>query len=121
MLLAAAPVHAETWARYTQTEDANLYYDKHRVIKMGSTAMIWDLHDLKLAARDVSGNSYSSVLYATEYNCRMGQRRILSVQKVAGTMGAGAVIAEESAAGEWMEANPKSAAGKLLLVACDLK
>lgn len=121
LLFAAAPVCAETWARYTQTDEANLYYDKHRVIKMGSTAMIWDLHDLKAAAKDASGKSYSSVLYATEYNCRMGQRRILSVQKVAGAMGSGDVISEESAAGEWMEASPKSAGGKLLLAACDLK
>ena len=121
LLLATAPVYAETWVRYTQTEEANLYYDKHRVIKMGSTAMIWDLHDLKVAVKDASGNGYSSVLYATEYNCRMGQRRILSEQKVAGAMGSGKVISEVSAAGEWMEVSPKSAGGKLLLSACDLQ
>ena len=121
LLFAAPPVYAETWARYTQTDEANLYFDKHRVIKMGSTAMIWDLHDLKAVAMDANGKNYSSVLYATEFNCRMAQHRILSVQKVAGSMGNGTVIAEVSEAGEWMEASSKSAAEKLLLVACDLK
>ena len=120
LLLAALPVRADSWARYAQTDEASLYYDKHRIIKMGSTAMIWDLHDLK-ADMNENGKPYRSVLYATEYNCRMAQRRILSVQKVSGAMGSGTVISEVSTAGEWTEARLKSVEDKLLLVACDLK
>jgi hypothetical protein len=121
LLFTLFPAHAESWASYAQTNEAVLYYDKHRVIKMGSTAMIWDLHDLKAAATDAKGNSYRSVLYATEFNCRMGQHRLLSVQRVAGTMGSGAVVSEETAAGEWREAGTSASADKLMLSACDLK
>jgi hypothetical protein len=121
LLLLTGLVYAQTWTRYAQTDQASQYFDKHRVIKMGSTAMIWDLHDLKKAALDAKGNSYRSILYATEYNCRMGQYRILSVQKLASPMGSGEVIAEETEAGAWHNAADSTAADKLLVEACDLK
>lgn len=120
-LLLATSAHAESWARYGQTDEANLYYDKHRIIKMGSTAMIWDLHDLKTPALDANGASYRSALYATEYNCRMGQYRLLSVQRLAGAMGSGAVISEETVAASWRDAATSPVADKLLTEACDLK
>lgn len=66
MLFVVSPVYADTWVRYTQTDEASLYFDKHRVIKMGSTAMIWDLHDLKTSALDSNGHTYRSVLIATD-------------------------------------------------------
>jgi len=121
MLLIISPAFAESWTRYAQTDEATLYYDKHRIIKMGSTAMIWDLHDLKTAALDANGKSYRSALYATEYNCRLAQHRLLSVQRLADPMGAGAVVSEDTAAGAWRDAAASAAADKLLTEACDLK
>lgn len=121
MLLAVSSVHAESWVRYAQTAEASLYFEKHRIIKMGSTAMIWDLHDLKTAAIDANGNAYRSVLNATEYNCRMGQYRLLSVQRLAGAMGSGSVVSEITEAAGWQESASSATADKLLAEACDLK
>lgn len=121
MLLVVSPVYAESWVCYAQTDEASLYFEKHRVIKMGSTAMIWDLHDLKTSAIDTNGNRYRSVLNATEYNCRMAQYRLLSVQRLAGAMGSGNVVSEVNEAGEWRDAASSAAADKLLTEACDLK
>ena len=119
ILLVGNPAFAQSWVRYAQTDEASLYFEKHRIIKMGSTAMIWDLHDLKLAANDANGNTYRSALYATEYNCRLGQHRLLSVQRFADAMGGGAVISEETEAGGWSESASSGTADKLLAEACD--
>lgn len=121
LLLLVRSAYAESWARYGQTDDANLYYDKHRIIKMGSTAMIWDLHDFKTAALDPKGKPYRSALYATEYNCRLAQYRLLSVQRLADAMGKGALISEDVEAGTWKDVAASALAEKLLTEACDLK
>jgi len=121
MLLIVSPVYADTWVRYAQTDDASLYFEKHRVIKMGSTAMIWDLHDLKTSALDSNGKIYRSVLNATEYNCRLAKYRLISVQRLDGAMGSGSVVSEVNEASAWQEAESSATADKLLREACDLK
>lgn len=121
LLLAASSVHADSWVRYAQTDAASLYFEKHRIIKMGSTAMIWDLHDLKTTAVDTNGQTYRSVLNATEFNCRMAQYRLISVQRLDGAMGSGRVVSEISEASGWGDAASSAAADMLLREACDLK
>jgi hypothetical protein len=119
LLFVTASAFAENWVRYAKNQDALLYYDKHRKVVMSGTAFIWDLHDLKVPATDAAGNSYQSVLYATEYNCRKEQRRILSVQWMAGKMGNGPVVAEDAMVSDWKSDPLGTPAATLLDVACE--
>ncbi|NCW86579.1 MAG: hypothetical protein EBV69_11000 [Oxalobacteraceae bacterium] len=77
LLVIALPAWSQAWIRYAQTDTATLYFDSLRTRKMGDTAFVWDLHDLKTEAKDASGRVYRSIMHATEYQCRIrhGQPR----------------------------------------------
>ena len=119
MLAAAIPATAENWVRYAQTADANLYYDKERMVVMSGTAFIWDLHDLRDEASGTEGKSHRSVLDAVEVNCRKEQLRVLSFHRMTGAMGAGAMADEHSLVGEWKTPPDNSAESRLMTVACE--
>ncbi len=116
-LLLASNAHAENWSRYAGSRDATLYYDTVRRVVMSGMAIVWDLHDLAAEASE-HGKSYRSVLYPTEYNCRHLRKRVLSVIKMDGRMGSGAVVAEETTVGAWRDVMPSSAEEDLLVLAC---
>lgn len=119
LLLAAPPAFsAEVWIRYAESESATMYYDSLRTRKMGDTSFVWDLHDLKAGATDASGQSYRSVMYAFEYQCRARKRRVLGVQRYTEAMGKGAPI-EETMTGEWMPTPPESLGGQLFSHICE--
>ena len=119
LLITALPAAAENWVRYAQTADASRYYDKERVLLMSGTAFIWDLHDLRAETAGIGGKSHRSVTYATEINCRKEQVRVLSYQQMAGSMGAGPMVAEHSLVGEWKSPSQQSAESRLMMIACE--
>jgi hypothetical protein len=119
LLLASLPVAAENWVRYAQTGEVSRYYDKERVLLMSGTAFIWDLHDLRAEAAGIDGKPHRSVTYATEVNCRKELVRVLSYQQMAGPMGAGAMVAEQSLVGEWKSPAQQSAEWRLMAIACE--
>jgi hypothetical protein len=51
LLLTTLPAWSQAWIRYAQTDSATLHFDSLRTRKMGDTAFVWDLHDLKTEAR----------------------------------------------------------------------
>ena len=118
LLLAALPAWSQVWLPYAQTDSATLYFDSLRTRKMGDTAFVWDLHDLKAEAKDGSGRAYRSVMYATEYQCRIRQRRVLSVLLHAGPMATGAAV-EAVTVGDWEATPPNSIAGQLFEHICE--
>ena len=117
--LIAAPAFAEPWVRYAQESDSARYFDKGRMVNMSGTAFIWDLHDFGTAVTDASGKSYRSVLYPTEFSCRKQQRRLLSVHKMSAAMGAGALVAEHTVVGAWVDVVPQSADDELMKAVCE--
>ncbi len=119
LMVFAAPVMANNWAPYAQTGDADQYYDRFRRVVMSGMAFVWDLHNLKTAAADASGKPYQSVLYPSEYNCRMQQRRILSVHRMTGPMGEGVAVSEDQVVGKWMDVLPDSPESRLMKAACE--
>lgn len=119
LLILCTPALAQSWVRYVRTGDANLYYDSQRTVVMGGTAFIWDLHDLKSEATDPDGQPYRSVLYATEYNCRKEQRRVLSFQRMSDSMGKGTLVSENSMVSPWVDAPSQTAAARLMDIACE--
>lgn len=119
LLLAALPACAQGWVRYAETEESLLYFDSLRTRKMGDTAFVWDLHDLKAEGRDAQGKTYRSALYATEYQCRARKHRTLGITRHAEPMGRGAAVSEDSGAGNWMETKPDSLAGELFKHVCE--
>lgn len=119
LLLAALPAYpTEIWIRYAENETATMYFDSLRTRKMGDTSFVWDLHDLKTAATDASGNTYRSVGYAIEYQCRARKRRVLGIQRYAGAMGKGSAQ-EETMTGEWTPTLPDTLAGQLFDNICE--
>lgn len=119
LLLAALPACAQGWVRYAETEESLLYFDSLRTRKMGDTAFVWDLHDLKAESRDAQGNTYRSALYATEYQCRARKHRTLGITRHAEPMAKGAAVSEDIGAGNWMETKPDSLAGELFKHICE--
>lgn len=118
-LLITLPACAQHWVRYAQTDEGNMYFDSLRTRKMGDTAFVWDLHDLTSPASDGSGKSFRSVLYATEYQCRIRKSRVLGITRLTDALGAGAVASEETLVSEWRDANPESLAGQLFNHICE--
>ena len=115
----ATPTLAQHWVRYAESDESLMYFDSLRTRKMGDTAFVWDLHDLKSAATDTSGKSYRSVLYAVEYQCRTRKWRVLGTSRHAQSMGAGKPVSEESGAMAFAEAGPGSRAEQLFNHVCE--
>jgi hypothetical protein len=85
---------------------------------MGDTAFVWDLHDLNTPATDAEGRVYRSVMHATEYQCRIRQRRVLATLLHAEPMAQGAAV-EIASPGEWTSTPPGSLAGDLFDHICE--
>lgn len=118
LLLTTLPALAQVWICYAQTDTATLYFDSLRTRKMGDTAFVWDLHDLNKPAKDDAGRVYRSVMYATEYQCRIRQRRVLSILLYPEPMAKGTDI-EVIASGEWTATPPDSLSGQLFDHICE--
>jgi hypothetical protein len=118
MLLTTLPAWSQAWIRNEQTDSATLYFDSLRTRKMGDTAFVWDLHDLKAQAKDTSGRTYRSVMHATEYQCRIRQRRVLSILLHEGSMATGAAF-EVLSSGGWEATPPDTLAGELFNHICE--
>ena len=110
---------AQHWVRYAENDESLMYFDSLRTRKMGDTAFVWDLHDLKNAATDPSGKPYQSVLYAIEYQCRARKWRVLGSSRHTLSMGAGKPVSEEAGAKAFSEAEPGSRAEQLFNHVCE--
>lgn len=119
LLCCAMPVLAQQWVAYSESNESLMYFDPLRTRKMGNTAFVWDLHDLKHAATDTSGKVYRSVLYAVEYQCRARKWRVLGTSRHAQAMGAGKPISEEAGATAFTDAGPGSRAEELFNKICE--
>lgn len=123
LLLVTLPVCAQGWVRYAQTDEATHYFDSLRTRKMGDTAFVWDLHELKVPAVDDAGTSFQSLMFALEYNCRPRQYRVLSTAWMAGSTVSsstgGKVVKEAIGAGEWHDAAAGSLRGMLFSHICE--
>ncbi len=116
-LLIATDAAAERWEHYSRSQEATRYYDPVRRVAMSGMAIVWDLHDLTSEAAE-QGRPYLSVLYPTEYNCRHLRTRVLSVHKMAGRMGSGAQVSEDTVVGDWRDVIPGTPEEKLMNIAC---
>jgi hypothetical protein len=117
LLLGSA--HAQQWIPYSQTSQGTQYFDLQRAVVMGgSTAFILDLHDMKSELNDGDGKIYRSIVYATEFNCRKEQRRVLSVQRKSEPMGKGIVVTETSQVSDWIDVKTQNAL-RLMMAACE--
>lgn len=115
----AGPSLAQGWVRYAETDEAIHYFDSLRTRKMGDTSFVWDLHDLAQPSTDVQGKTVRSVLYATEFQCRAGKHRTLSIARHTEPMGRGSPASEEVGAGDWVATQGDSLAGQLFKHICE--
>ena len=116
-LLLSTSSLAESWQPYANADDAKRYYDPYRKVVMSGIAFIWDLHELQAEGSE-GGRVYRSVLYPTEYNCRKGQKRVLSMHRMAGRMGDGDLVQEVTLVGHWVDVQPETPDDRLMQVAC---
>jgi hypothetical protein len=119
ILCCAAPVLAQHWVRYAESEESVMYFDSLRTRKMGDTAFVWDLHNLHDDATDPSGQRYRSVLYAVEYQCRARKWRVLGSSRHGQAMGTGKLVYEEAGATAFVAATPGSRAEQLFNHVCE--
>ena len=119
LFFCTAPVMAQQWVRYAESDESLMYYDSLRTRKMGDTAFVWDLHDLKNATTDASGKPYQSVLFAVEYRCLARKWRVLGTSRHPQRMGAGKPVSEEAGAMPFADAGPGSRAEQLFNQVCE--
>lgn len=119
LLSCAAPVMAQHWVRYAEADESLMYFDSLRTRKMGDTAFVWDLHDLKSEATDPAGKPYRSILYAVEYQCRTRKWRVLGISRHPEAMGAGKPVSDEAGAGAFGAVTPGSRADQLFNHICE--
>jgi len=119
LLLLVGSANAQQWTPYLQTSLGTKYFDLQRAVVMGgSTAFIFDLHDMKTEVNDADGKAYRSIVYATEFNCRKEQRRILNLQRKSEPMGNGVVVSEHSLVSEWIDVKTPNDM-RLMMAACE--
>lgn len=99
---------ADGWIRYADNEKVDMYFDSFNKRKMGDTAFVWDLHDLKSPAKRSNGFAFQSVGYAVEYQCRAMKRRVLAIKWYSDQMGEGKQQIEEGVVGDWVVITPGS-------------
>ena len=105
--------------RYAETDEAIHYFDSIQMRKMGDTAFVWDLHDLKTAATTADGFTYFTVGYAVEYQCRVRKRRTLAIKWFANHLGEGAFKSQEAVVSDWIIAKPDTLEGQLFDHVCE--
>ena len=105
--------------RYAETEQAIHFFDSIQMRKMGDTAFVWDMHDLKTAATTPSGFTYFTVGYAIEYQCRAQKRRTLAIKWFEKHLGEGASKSQEGVVSVWITITPDSLEGQLYNHVCE--
>ncbi len=106
--LSSQAAWAEGWIRYADNDKVDMYFDSFHKRKMGDTAFVWDLHDLKSPAKRSNEFVYKSVGYAVEYQCRAMKRRVLAIKWYSDKMGEGKQQVEEGVVGDWVVITPGS-------------
>ncbi|MCF8163139.1 MAG: hypothetical protein K9J47_08625 [Sulfuritalea sp.] len=121
LAMLAGNVCAGGWVlvRYAETELAIHYFESIQMRKMGDTAFVWDIHDLKTPAITTDGFTYNSVGYAVEYQCRARKRRTLAIKWFEKHLGEGAVKSQEGVVSDWMIATPETLEGQLFNHVCE--
>ena len=121
LCILAANAYGGGWVlvRYAETEPAIHYFESVQMRKMGDTAFVWDLHDLKTPAVTTDGFAYNSVAYAVEYQCRARKRRTLAIKWFEKHLGEGAVKSQEGVVSDWMIATPETLEGQLFNHVCE--
>ncbi len=99
---------ADGWIRYADNDKVDMYFDSFNKRKMGDTAFVWDLHDLKAPNKRSNGFAFQSVGYAVEYQCRAMKRRVLAIKWFSAQMGEGKQQVEEGVVGDWVVIKPGS-------------
>ena len=87
--------------------------------KMGDTAFVWDLHDLKTSVTSADGFTYFTVGYAVEYQCRAQKRRTLAIKRFANHLGEGEFKSQEAVVSDWIIAKPDTLEGQLFDHVCE--
>ncbi len=116
-LLLMSDALAAHWQAYARNREGGRYYDPTRRISMSGSAIVWDLHDLPEGVSE-QGKVVRSVLYPTEVNCRQHRMRVLSVLKMDGPMGGGALVHENTLVGDWREIMAGTPEERLMDLAC---
>ena len=99
MLIIMSGSATAKWTEAGRSKDLIVYYDPATIRKSGSKAIIWSLHDYKIARGQVE---YRSVTLESEYDCVKKQSRRLFLSFYQKNMGAGTTIRKYTDPSNWL-------------------
>jgi hypothetical protein len=118
MMALSAPAWAE-WVKIAESNLRALYYNPAAISQQGDLRRVWTLQDNK--QRDQDG--VLSRHYLSEFDCKAGRQRLLSVSTHAERMARGKTItlrryALEEPEGKWFNVAPNSFSAHLMKLVC---
>jgi hypothetical protein len=118
MMALSAPAWAE-WVKIAESNLRALYYNPAAISQQGDLRRVWTLQDNK--QRDQDG--VLSRHYLSEFDCKAGRQRLLSVSTHAERMARGETIklrryALEEPEGKWFNVAPNSFSAHLMKLVC---
>jgi hypothetical protein len=121
LLTAFAESGIAAWVVVLEGEDFTAYADPATIDRVGNTARMWDVMDLKYPQPSPRGNPYSSSLAHTEFDCANDRMRTLHFSLHSGQMGEGDVVEAFADPNKWLPVAPGTLLKILAEFACGEK
>src|ERR1035437_761806 len=119
MLLAVVSSSAMAeWVEVFRDETVTVYADPTTIRKTGNRATMSVLYDYKSVQSSNSSKPYRSSRKQSEYDCKEGQSRILSLTAHSGNMAEVNTVFSLSKPEEWEPVRPSSLAELMWKIAC---
>ena len=112
----SASVAAE-WAKLGETEDTVLFLAPDTFRKAGNLRRVWEIQDFKA---DVFGDGVRSLRYQSEYDCMMGNLRVLYLQAFKTQMATGEALNVPFNGKDWVPVPANSIASISLMAVCSM-
>lgn len=116
-LAAASGSAAAEWVSIGDQGPAEIFVDKTTIKRVGDTATMWQLQELK-TPRSAAGATYVSLKQLDEYDCKDPRTRGVEIGAYPQPKGEGKAVASEKGSGTWTKVVPDSTNEMLWKIAC---
>ncbi|MEO8123020.1 MAG: surface-adhesin E family protein [Burkholderiales bacterium] len=116
-LAAASGSAAAEWVSIGDQGTAVIFVDKTTITRVGDTAKMWQLQELK-TARSAAGATYVSLKQLDEYDCKDPRTRGVEITAYPKPMAEGTAVASQKGSGAWAKVVPESTNEMLWKIAC---
>lgn len=105
------------WVSIGDQGVAEIFVDKTTITRVGDTAKMWQLQELK-TARTAAGATYISLKQLDEYDCKDPRTRGVEIAAFPKPMAEGTAVASQKGSGTWAKVVPDSTNEMLWKIAC---